>query len=612
MSILKNGVGVALVAGVLAAACAGTPASPEVRTTQVSRGAVTETVAVSGSVSSSVTVRLNPVTAGTVKQLFVSAGQLVTAGQPLAQLDTTDLQSALTTAQNNAAAAQANYDRALVGATDAQNSLATTQQSTANDVATAQQTLAKVKSNYAAAKANFSLKLYFSIMNDLLTYATQISAAQDQVSRVQSDLSAGIQSTDDRAAQTSMNQAAAALSNAQSFVQSVLTPAQGDFKVAVDQVLAAEDLFDLAVAANGDTSTASQQMQGAQVTYNTASTRLSSAIDAVNAPVGSAITSTTAAQNSLNTLYARTDTTLDPARADIATLLVNLTNEQQAATNMKSKVSQVGAALNTIVDTITNSYVTTVQNVAAAQIRATQSVQSAQSSVNSQPASVQSALNNLLNAQTNLATTQTNLDKATIKATISGVIVSISAQPGENVSSGGSTGFIVLANTDTIALHGTIGEADIVKLKLGQVATVTVDALGTTKMTGKVTALDPVATIAQGVPVYGVDVTIDLPSSTVRPGMSGTAQVIIASSPNTLVVPNLAVKAQTGRRYLTLMKDGQPVDTDIRFGISNDTVTEVLSGAQEGDVVVLPQPRAAASGAKGFQFGGGGQRPPGR
>jgi hypothetical protein len=46
----------------------------------------------------------------------------------------------------------------------------------------------------------------------------------------------------------------------------------------------------------------------------------------------------------------------------------------------------------------------------------------------------------------------------------------------------------------------------------------------------------------------------------------------------------------------------------VTFGISNDTVTEVLTGVQEGDVVVLPQPRATTTGAggRGIQFGGGG------
>jgi multidrug efflux pump subunit AcrA (membrane-fusion protein) len=313
----------------------------------------------------------------------------------------------------------------------------------------------------------------------------------------------------------------------------------------------------------------------------------------------------------VNTPGSRQDGYLDQARADFVGLQSQLTTEAQLASAVKARITQVGTSLTTITDTISGSYASAVANVTSAQVQAAQSVQNAQTSLNNQPAAVQSAQNALLNAQTSVATAQNNLDNAVVKATVSGVVVSISAQPGENVSSAAAAGFIVLANTGSLALHGTIGEADVVKLKVGQVATVTVDAVGAAKMTGKLTSLDPVATIASGVPVYGVDVTIDLPSAGVKPGMSGTAQVIIASRPNTLVVPNLAVKNASGRRYLTLMHDGQQVDTDATFGIGNDTVTEVLTGAQEGDVVVLPQPRATASGqGGGVRIGGGpGQGP---
>ena len=611
MSKLRRGLAVAIAGGVIAA-CSGAPAVADVRTAQVARGSVTQTVAVSGSVSSAGTVKLNPVTNGKVAQLFVVVGQQISAGQPLAKLDTTDLQAALMTAQNNLAASQANYDKALSAVSDAQNSLSQTQQSTANDVATAQAALTKVRSSYAAAKTNF-LSLYGSVIIDLAMYVSQISVAQQQIQKTQTDLSAATQSSDNRSAQTAVNQAAAALGNAQNYVQGVYGSADGDFRTAASQLLNAVGAFDTALAANADPTPAGQQMATAQVAYNTAASRLSSAIDAPNGQIGSALSSVTGAQNSLNTVSVKTDTTQDAARADIAALLVTLTGEQQAATNGKNKINQIGTTVTIISDTVSGSYATAAQNVVAAQVRAAQSLQSAQTALNNQPSNVQSAENSLANAQTNLATAQTNLDNAVIKATVAGVVVSISAQPGENVTSASNTGFIVLANTGFMALHGTVGEADVVKLKLGQVATITVDAVGTAKMTGKVTSLDPVATIASGVPVYGIDVTIDLPSAQVKPGMSGTAQVILASSPNTLVVPNLAVKTQTGRRYLTVLKDGQQVDTDATFGIANDAVTEVLTGVQEGDVVVLPQPRAAASNAnRGVQIGGGGGGQPGR
>ena len=613
MSIVKS-LAAAAVAGMFAAACSSAPATADVRTAQVARGAVTQSVAVSGSVSSAGTVKLNPPANGKVAQLFVTVGQQVTAGQPLAALDTADLQAALTTAQNNVDAAQTSYSKALSGVSDAQNSYSQTQQSTASDIATAQSALAKLKSSYAAAKGSFS-SLYGSLINDLATYVSQISVAQQQVTKAQSDLASANQISDNKSAQTAMYQASATLGNAQNYVVGVYQAGEADYIAAVNQILNATSAFDAAIAANADPTAASQQLATAQIAYNSATSRLTSAIDAPNGQLLSAQSSASSAQNSLNTLNAKVDTTLDAARADVAALLVTLTGETQGATYAKSKITQIGTTVTTISDAVSGSYVTAVQNVAAAQLRAAQSLLSAQTSLNNQPSNVQSAQNSLNNAQTALATAQANLDNAVIKATVAGVVTTISAQVGENVSSTSTTGFIVVANTGSMALHGTIGESDVVKLKLGQVATVTVDAIGTAKMTGKVTSLDPVATIAAGVPVYGVDVTIDLPNQSVRPGMSGTANVIIASSPNALTVPNLAVKTASGRRYLTIMKDGQQVDTDVTFGISNDTVTEVLTGVQEGDVVVLPQPRASATnaGGRGIQIGGGGGNPvPGR
>ena len=610
-SHLKSRLAVVVACGLIAA-CGGAPAAAEVRTAQVTRGAVTQTVSVSGSISSAGTVRLNPATSGTVGQLLVAVGQQVTAGQPLAKLDTTALESALAQAQANLTAAQLNYEKTRSGAGDAQNSLTGTQRSTANDIAAAQQALAKLKANYLAARNNF-LTLIQGMQSDISTFRTGVATASTQVQQTQSDLLQGYQTTDNRTAQNAMNQAQAPMTNATTYSNGLLASAYDDFSGAWSNALNAMNIFDTEINGNADTASASQSYQQAQVAYALSLGRLLSALDVPNGQLAAVQASATTAQNALSTTVTKNDPSQDPARADLIALQTTLTAEGQLDTSAKSRSAQAGTALATISDAIGGSYVSATQNVAATIERSNQSIQNAQSSVNGQPFNVQTALNSVQSQQNAVQTAQTNLDNAIITAPVSGVVTAISAQVGENVTSGSSTGFIVIANTGSMALHGTVGEADVVKLKLGQVATVTVDAIGTAKMTGKVTSLDPVATIASGVPVYGIDVTIDLPNPAVRPGMSGTAQVILASSPNTLVVPNLAVKTQSGRRYLTVMKDGQQVDTDVTFGISNDTVTEVLTGVQEGDVVVLPQPRAATSGAvpnRGVQIGGGGR--PGR
>ena len=114
---------------------------------------------------------------------------------------------------------------------------------------------------------------------------------------------------------------------------------------------------------------------------------------------------------------------------------------------------------------------------------------------------------------------------AVVTAPAAGVVASVASQVGETAANP----FMVLANSTALVLHGTIGESDVAKVKLGLVANVAVDAVTAAgRMTGRVTSLDPLATIQSGVPVYGIDVTIDIPNTQVKPGMTGTATVIIA------------------------------------------------------------------------------------
>ena len=610
-----------IVAVLVASACSAAPAAPELRTALVARGGVTQTVAVSGSVNAAGQVRLNFKSAGRLAEIYVTAGQQVTLGQPLAKVDTTDLIVALNQAQANVGSAQANYERTIAGASsedlaiarqsvdNAQKSLGETQKTTQNDVLSAQQSLARAQTNYLAAKNSFSV-LSQTIQSDLRAYQFGIATTQAQLTQAQNDLTAVTQTTDARSAQNSLNLAQATLGNAASFSSGVLAGALSDYGNAATALTSTFGAFDTRVAAGQDPAAASAAYQLAQTAYAMAATRLTNAIDAPNAQLASAQANITAAQNSLNSTASKSDTSLDQSRNDLQALQNTLTAEQQLASATKAKIAQAATAVGTIADAVTGTLVASLQNLATTQERTTSTVLGAQSSLRSAQLSLQktaasvksydiaASYSSVLAQQANLESAQNNLANATLKAPSPGVVASVNGQVGEFASGGGTNNpFILLADTTGVALHGTIGEADIAKLKLGQVATLTVDAVGTARMTGKVSALDPLATIAQGVPVYGVDVLIDIPNPQLRPGMSGTAAIIIASRQNVLTVPNLAIRTTNGRRYLQVLKDGQPVDTDVTFGISNDTVTEVTSGLQEGDTIVLPQPRAPASGA---------------
>jgi len=583
------------------------PTKQELRTQAVTKGSVTQSVAVSGSVAASGQTKLAFKTNGKVSALYVTVGQQVTAGQALALMDATDLQSALQQAQQNLKNAQLSYQKTVQSASDAQRTLEQTQQSTQNDIATAQQNLAKIKTNYATAKSN-ALSFGTTLYTDLGSYQNGLDALKAQIDIVLNDIDNAFRSgslsmneqSDLRNAQNSMNNAYAPLSSAQNLAGSVLKPSTDELQRALDDIGAAIAEFDSALASGSDTGRASADFQRAMSEYTLASSKISGAIDSVNSPLSSISSSVTSAQGNLNTANTRTDTSLAKTRGDLATILTSVTSEQQLATSTKSKISQAGIALQTVNDAITGSIANAQANIDAAVLRAQQSVQSAQTAVANQPLNIATAQTSVDNAATAVQTAQTNLDAATLTAPSSGVVASIASAVGENAASP----LLVLANTSTLVLHGTVGEADVAKLKLGLVANVTVDAVGSgTRMTGKITSLDPVATIQQGVPVYGVDVTIDLPNTSVKPGMTGTASVIIASRQGVLTVPNLAIRTASGKRYVQVLKDGEAVDTDVTFGIANDTVTEVVSGLAEGDLVVLPQSRATATARPGG-FGG--------
>src|SRR5437879_12557740 len=150
-------------------------AKTELRTQAVTKGSVIQSVAVSGSVAAMNQTKMTFKSAGKISDIYVSVGQQVTAGQPLAKLDTTALEAALAQAQANLVSAQNNYNRTASTTSDAQKALNQARQQAAQDLATAQEALNKLVTNYNTAKNNANA-LTGSIYTDLLAYESAIDA----------------------------------------------------------------------------------------------------------------------------------------------------------------------------------------------------------------------------------------------------------------------------------------------------------------------------------------------------------------------------------------------------------------------------------------------------
>lgn len=605
------------------------PAAPEIRTSPVARGTVTQAVTVSGSVNAGGTLRLNFQASGRVADILVKVGERVTQGQVLARLDSATLESALAQAQANLASAQARYEQTVAGAAsedvaaarlsveNAQRALDQARRTGDSDIATAKQALAKLTSSYTAARSSFT-----SLTTVARGEADTLSRAVSDIQRVHGDMLTIAyllpNSGDARSVQTSLGGATAPLAAAVSASATLLRDALLEHTAAAAALVASTMTFDVALAAGNDTIGAAASYQSNQLAYTAALNRLTSAIDVVNGQLSGPLSSVGSALSTLNGPSVRSLLDYDSIREGLRSLTDRIITAQQVAASAKSRLTQSGGSLTTMTDAVTTGLVNATQAVPAAQEKAANSIANAEASLASaqnsyakltaspKTADVASAYASVLSAQASLTSAETALANATLRAPAAGVVATLTGQVGENASGTTANPFLSIANTTTLALHGTIGEAEVAKLRLGQVATIAVDAIGAgTRLTGKVTLIDPVATIQQGVPVYGVDVTIDVPDPQVRPGMSGTASVILASRTGVLTVPNLAIRTTGGRRGVQVLRNGEAVDAEVVFGLATDSVTEVVSGLQEGDLVVLPQARATTTQT------GGGQRIPG-
>ncbi|HYY55136.1 MAG TPA: efflux RND transporter periplasmic adaptor subunit [Candidatus Dormibacteraeota bacterium] len=556
------------------------------RTAAVQRGNVTQTVSVAGSVNASSQVHLNFKSGGRLAAVMVQTGQQVQPGDVLATLDDSDQKVAVQQAQSNLNAAQAKYNSVVSG-------LDLVPLRTSVDQA--QQALDRLTAAYNAAKANLDT-FNAAANNDRSAASISFAAAQTTLATLQNDLFLDIQYSDVHTAGVTASTVYQNLQQAQ-VPSTILDQALVDLGSAIAQLktqIAAAD------AGHADV----QAFAAAQVNFNAALSRVQSAFDGFSAPVGTALTNANSIIASLNTTTTKGATSLDQTRADATLLAQQLTATQQQIISAKSKASSLSTPLSTIADAITGSSLANARN------SLTNAKQSLQTKLDSRNSDIQTALSSLQSAQSSLDNATNALANMSLTAPVAGVVTSVANSVGEYVSSA-SGGLITLSATNALTLHGTVGEADIANLKLAQVATITVDAIGTDKkLTGKVTSLDPVATLQQGVPVYGIDVTLDILDPAIRPGMTGTANVIVASKRDVLVVPNLAIRNIGGRRGVQVLLNGEAVDrTDVTFGVSNDQVTEVTGGLSEGDSVILPTARSTSSSnpqIRGLPGGGGG------
>ncbi len=191
------------------------------------------------------------------------------------------------------------------------------------------------------------------------------------------------------------------------------------------------------------------------------------------------------------------------------------------------------------------------------------------------------------------------LEQATLRAPFDGVVSRINLVQGQAPPTNQPA--VELIDISSYHIMLAVDEIDIAQLRVGQPVEVILDATPDETVAGVVARINDVATDLGGLITYGVEVTLAPADIPIRAGMSSTATVIVDEVTDVLRVRNRFVRLdrRTGRAYVTLqLPDGTLEEREVVLGQRNETYSEIISGASEGDIVVL----VPTSGISRFGF----------
>jgi multidrug efflux pump subunit AcrA (membrane-fusion protein) len=235
----------------------------------------------------------------------------------------------------------------------------------------------------------------------------------------------------------------------------------------------------------------------------------------------------------------------------------------------------------------------------------------------------------VVQAKINLATAKIALAQTTLRAPVAGTVAAVNGSVGEESGAGGgsssssaasssssssssstssssTSGFVTLTDLSGMQVVSGFSETDAAKLRVGQPATVTVDALPGQELAAHVIAIDTDATVSSSVVTYNVTFALDSAVSHLRPGMSANVEVVTAEVDNVVNVPTSAVTGSGANATVTVVRKGKQVVVPVVAGLKGDSSTAILSGLAAGQTVVLPSVNVTFASNTGTGTGLGG------
>jgi HlyD family secretion protein len=185
-----------------------------------------------------------------------------------------------------------------------------------------------------------------------------------------------------------------------------------------------------------------------------------------------------------------------------------------------------------------------------------------------------------------------HLEKALIRAPITGLVYDTDVRPGSFLNPGDPVAKV--GRIDKVRIRVYVDEPELGRVAPGMPVAITWDALHDRRWQGTVERM-PTEIASLGTRQVGeVICVIDNPGGDLIPGTNINAEVRSRVAENALSIPREALRRQGGETGVFLLQGDRVAWRKIVPGISSITRTQVVEGLSEGDAVALPSDAALA------------------
>lgn len=451
-------------------------------------------VTASGEVSARRSAELSFRVPGTVAELMVEEGTRVEEGQELARLDLAELELAVRQAEANLAQAQAGYARVEEGATP-------------EEIAAARAQVAQAQGALRQARGSVTDQ-------DIAAAEAALASALAR----QADIAAGPKSTDLTQAQAAVAQARANLDIQRTNLSAAKTNAQLQLEVAANALEDAQKAYSDLYWQNHNTERRLDKFDiDLPEEAREAEEQLLRQVESAEARLNQArLAVEQASQNEIDGVSAA-EAGLRTAEANLQKLIDGATADQRAAVD--AQVAQARAALDKLKGDQRAGVVQAAEGGAAAAQANLERVLAGASG--SQLAQV---LAQVQAAEVGLESAKLNLAKGTLKAPFAGVVAQVNVDIGDLAGGASQLPAIQIVDTSELRIEVNVSDTDVARVREGQPATVTVDAVPGKTFSGTVTYVAPTATAVGNVRTFAVRITLD-GQEELRAGMSARVAI---------------------------------------------------------------------------------------